>query len=78
MPINLRFPDSWPIQIGVGIIGVVLALILSAARAVSVSGRDFPVGAAGIWAFLWLILGACFVIVGIGQTIVRRRAIDRE
>src|SRR6266705_3845390 len=71
-PATLRFRDSWPIRIGVGIIASVIALIMVAAVGLVAFGYNPPVEPAGIWAFLWLILGACFVVVGIGQTIVRR------
>jgi len=75
MPVaTFRFRDSWPIRIGAGIIAAVIALIAGAALAVFGFGYGPPVGPAGIWAFLWLLLGAGFVFVGIGQTIVRRRA----
>ena len=75
---TLRFRDSWAIRIGVGIIASVFALIMAATVALFFFGYNPPVGPAGVWAFLWLILGVGFLVVGIGQTIVRRSADSRR
>ena len=68
-----RFRDSAPLRIGLVIIVLVSVLIVAGAVATAVLGFNGPVGPIGVWMFLWLVLGTGFVIVGIGQTIVRRR-----
>jgi hypothetical protein len=78
LPNQPRFRDSGPIRVGVGIITIVILLIVTGAIVAFGFGHDFAVGAAGIWAFLWLVLGTFLVFVGIGQTIVRRRNIRRD
>jgi hypothetical protein len=72
-PTRLRFRDSLPLRIGLGIIAVLIALAVAELVALRIDGYNPPAGPSGIWAFFWLILGIGFVIVGIGQTIVRRR-----
>ena len=72
-PTQIRFRDSLPLRIGLGIIAAVIALAVAELAALRIDGYNPPAGDWGIWVFLWLILGICFVIVGIGQTIVRRR-----
>ena len=72
-PTRFRFRDSLPLRIGLGIIVAVIALIMTALLVLQIGGYNPSAGAAGIWTFLWLLLGICLVIVGIGQTIVRRR-----
>ena len=73
-----QFRDSGPFRVGIGIIAVVVLFVGVGAIATFGFGRDFEVGSAGIWAFLWLVLGMFFVFVGIGQTIVRRRKNPRR
>jgi hypothetical protein len=68
-----RFRDSLPIRIGVGIVTAVVALLIAALVASYGFGFDGPVGASALWVFIWIILGLGFILVGIGQTIVRRR-----
>jgi hypothetical protein len=61
------------IRAGLGI-GIVVVLLIAAGAIVAfVFGHDFAVGSAGIWAFLWLVVGTGLVIVGVGQTVIRRR-----
>lgn len=63
---------------GLGIIAGVLLLIALGIVIAFGFGHDFAVGSAAIWAFLWLVLGFAFVLVGIGQTVVRRRKIRQR
>ena len=67
-----RFRDSDPLRMGVGIITAVVLLVVAGVIAAFGFRHDFAIGPAGIWAFR-LALGAGLVIVGIGQTIVRRK-----
>ena len=73
-----RFRDSGPIRVGIGMIAIVFLLIAIATVVVFGLGRDFAAGASGVWLFLLLVLGVCFVVVGIGQTIVRRKKLRRR
>jgi hypothetical protein len=73
--ITPRFRDSRPIRYGVGIIAVVILLAGVGAIVAFGFGHDFAVGSSAIWAFLWLILGVGFIVVGIGQTVIRRKKI---
>jgi hypothetical protein len=68
----MRFRDSWLIRIGIGIIASVIVAVLFALVGLIVFGFNPPIGPAGVLIFLWMILGGCFVVVGVGQTIVRR------
>jgi len=68
-----RLRDSGMIRAGLGIGIVVVPLIAAGAIVAFGFGHDFAVGSAGIWAFLWLVLGTGLVIVGVGQTVIRRR-----
>lgn len=70
-PVRLR--DSWLIRIGSGIIAAVFTIVLAFALAFKMWNYNPPVGPAGLWAFFWIIAGFLFIVVGIGQTLVRRR-----
>jgi len=72
-PTAPRFRDSGPIRTGVGIIAVVIAFFLGFAIAYSIFGYNPPAGPSALWGFIWIVVGSLLVLVGIGQTIVRRR-----
>jgi hypothetical protein len=74
MPSSHRFLDSLPIRIGVRIIWVVITLVATVLIASYGFGWNGPVGASVLWISVGIILGLGFIFVGIGQTIVRRRA----
>jgi|GEM_PF-3602189 len=76
MPARLR--DSWPLRIGAGIVLFVIAAWTVVYIASELGKANPSVGPAGIWSLCWLILGLGLVIVGIGQTAVRRRMNRKE
>jgi hypothetical protein len=67
-----RFRDSGPIRIGFGIIALVIAFFAGLGIA-SLLKYDFAVGPLALWAIFWLFLGCLFIVVEIGQTIIRRK-----
>jgi O-antigen/teichoic acid export membrane protein len=72
-PSQIRFRDSLPIRVGGGIIGAVIAFFLALEIVYVVWGFNPEVGPLGLYAFFLIFVGIFFMVVGIGQTIVRRR-----
>lgn len=70
---QIRFRDSLPIRAGAGISASVIAFFLALEIAYLVWGLSPAAGPLGLWAFFLIIVGILFVVVGTGQTIVRRR-----
>lgn len=75
LPRKIRFRDSGPIRVGSGIIGVIAVIFLGAAIAYFGFGYNPPAGPTGIWAFLWFVFAMLLILVGVGQTVIRRRHI---
>jgi hypothetical protein len=59
--------------VGGGIIGAVIAFFLALEIVYLVWGFNPEVGPLGLWAFFLIGVGILFMVVGAGQTIVRRR-----
>ena len=75
-PAAPRFRDSGPIRAGVAFIAIVIAFFLGFAIAYIIYGYNPPAGPSALWAFLWIVVGSLLVVVGIGQTRVRRRGMS--
>jgi Na+-driven multidrug efflux pump len=69
-----RFRDSWLIRIGVGIIGFWVAAFLVLAGADYFFGYNPEMGPTGIWVIFCMAVALALIIIGIGQTVVRRRS----
>lgn len=73
-----RFRDSWLLRIGTMLIGLILVGWAGLWLANRVWDFNPDVGPAGMWSILWILLGLVFVIVGVGQTLLRRRKSRHE
>lgn len=70
---ELRFRDSCLIRIGMGIIAVIVAATVIASVALHFFRLNPEVGPTGLWALMGVFFAFVLVLVGIGQTVVRRR-----
>lgn len=68
-----RLRDSWLIRIGLGIIAFWVVLFLALAGAEKWFGYNPDIWPANLWAIFWIIVALLMIVIGIGQTIVRRR-----
>jgi len=70
-----RFWDSYLIRLGIGIITVIAGAAVAAIASLYFFGYNPPVGPMGLWALLGIFLAFVLILVGVGQTIVRRRRV---
>jgi hypothetical protein len=68
-----RFRDSWLIRTGLGIIGFWI-LVFLALCVVDLLGHHVEVWPTNLWMVFWFIVALFLILIGIGQTIVRRRS----
>ena len=71
-----RFRDSWLIRIGLGII-LFWMMIFLAFAATDLLGHQVEVWPTNLWMVFWFIAALFLIVIGIGQTIVRRRSQPR-
>lgn len=71
-----RFRDSWLIRIGIGIIAFWVMVFLVFAGA-EWFGHKVDMWPTNLWMMFWIVIALFLIIIGIGQTIVRRRSQPR-